>query len=201
MIKNTSIARKFSAELGRMLAWIPVEPNIITICSIFLAFFGFIAHVSAFASKEISLLFFILAFVFDAIDGAVARAKGKTTKQGAFIDGIADRIVEFFLLLTILRFFVFDYFMQSIVLAILFFGTCMTAFVKAYAEHQGLLPHETAVQLHGLLERFERSLLLLSAFVLLILGFMEYGVYVLYLTAVLSIVTFVQRFFIVLSSS
>jgi hypothetical protein len=33
------------------------------------------------------------------------------------------------------------------------------------------LPHETAVQLHGLLERFERSLLLLSAFVLLIFGF------------------------------
>ena len=85
--------------------------------------------------------------------------------------------------------------MQTVVVSILFFGTGMTSFVKAYAEHKGILTHEQAEKMPGILERTERSILLLVAFVLLIFGYPQYGIYVLYAVAALSFVTFLQRFF------
>jgi len=153
---------------------------------------------STLTGKLSALMLFLIAFALDAADGAVARAKNKVSDQGAFIDGIADRIVEFCLLITILMMFPLNTEMQLVIFSILFFGTCMTAFVKAYAEHRGVMKHEQAAKLPGLLERAERSVLLLAAFVLLIAGYGLYGIYVLYLVAGLSLITFLQRFFTVL---
>lgn len=196
MLKSTKTAATASGVLGMLFSWVPLHPNAITLSSVFLALFAYLAFDDEIPeAKIISLLLFLFAFGFDAIDGAVARAKNLVTKEGAFIDGIADRVVEFLLLLAILRMFALDYFMQSVVLCILFFGTCMTAFVKAYSEHKGLLKHEQAEKMGGVLERTERSLLLLVAFVLLIFGYAQYGTYTLYVTAALSFITFLQRFF------
>lgn len=198
MLKNTKTAEKTSGLLGKFFVWVPLEPTAITISSVFLALFGFLAYDGAAEGRVMSLFLFLLAFCFDVIDGAVARAKNKVTKNGAFIDGVSDRIVEFLLLLTMLHIFASNTFMQSIILSILFFGTCMTAFVKAYSEHQGLLSHEKAAKLPGLLERAERSILLMLGFAFIVFGFWQYGVYVFYLVAALSFITFAQRVYLVL---
>jgi phosphatidylglycerophosphate synthase len=200
MLKSTKTAEKASGFLGKLLGWIPIDPNSITIMSMFIALLAYMAFDKSIIGKAMTLILFLFAFFFDAIDGAIARAKNKVTKEGAFIDGIADRVVEFFLVLTLLQFFPLDKTMQAVVVSILFFGTCMTAFVKAYAEHRGIMKHEDAAKLPGLLERAERSILLLLAFILLSFGQFQYGVYLLYLIAGLSAITFLQRFFTALYS-
>lgn len=194
MIKTTKLANWASDRLGRWLGWIPLHPNTITLASVFIAFFAFLAYDGSFEGKISSFILFIFAFLFDVVDGAIARAKRLVTKEGAFIDGVADRVVEFFLILTLFRVFAFLPDVQLALIAILFFGTCMTVFVKAYAEHQGVLDHERAAKLPGILERAERSILLLIAFALLIFGQADYGVCALYAAAILSFITFAQRF-------
>ncbi len=196
MFKNTKAAKEASSILGKTLEWVPLEPNTITLASIVIAFFGFLAYDQTFQGSVMSLSLFLIAFAFDVVDGAVARAKGKVTKKRAFIDGITDRIVEFFLILVFFK-MAPCLILQFTLLSILFFGTCMTSFVKAYAEHQGVLKHEKAVKLSGLLERAERSVLVLIAFILAIFGSLEYTTITIYLTATLSFVTFAQRFFTV----
>lgn len=201
MLKNLPFARTVSIQLGKLFAFVPLDPNSLTLTSVFLAILGYLAYAPTLEAMVMSFVIFIIAFFLDAIDGAVARAKNKTSKEGAFLDGISDRIVEFFLLLTILQFFSFNDWMQTVVVSILFFGTGMTSFVKAYAEHKGLLTHEQAERMPGILERTERSLLLIAAFALLIFGYAQYGIYVLYAAAALSVITFLQRFFGVLYKS
>jgi phosphatidylglycerophosphate synthase len=198
MLKSTKTAEKASGMLGKLLGWVPFDPNTITLTSVFVAVMAVFSFSSTLTGKLSALMLFLIAFALDAVDGAVARAKNKASNQGAFIDGIADRIVEFCLLITILMMFPLNTEMQLVIFSILFFGTCMTAFVKAYAEHRGVMKHEQAAKLPGLLERAERSVLLLAAFVLLIAGYGLYGIYVLYLVAGLSLITFLQRFFTVL---
>lgn len=195
MLKSTKTAEKASGVLGKLLGWVPIDPNSITIMSMFIAILAYVAFDKSLIGKATTLILFMFAFFFDAIDGAIARAKNKVTKEGAFIDGIADRVVEFFLILTLLQFFPLDKTMQAVVVSILFFGTCMTAFVKAYAEHRGMMNHEDAAKMPGLLERAERCIMLIAAFILLSFGQFQYGVYLLYLVAALSLITFVQRFF------
>lgn len=196
MLKSTKTAEKASGLLGRLLGGLPLDPNSITLTSIFVAFFGFLAALEGgLAGYVMALILFAIAFFLDAVDGAVARAKNMVSKEGGFIDGIADRMVEFFLILAILQFFRLDTYPQIATVSVLFFGTCMTSFVKAYAEHQGILSHEKAKILPGLLERAERSVLLLAIFSLLILGYGQIAIYGIYLTAALSMLTFGQRFF------
>ena len=195
MLKSTKTAEKTSGIIGTALAWLPLDPNTITLTSVFVAVLAFMAYAPSFEGQVMALMMFLVAFGLDAVDGAVARAKNMVSKEGAFLDGIADRVVEFFLLLVLLQMFYLNQWMQIVVVSILFFGTCMTAFVKAYAEHRGMMKHEDAVKMPGILERAERSILLLVAFVLLIFGYSQYGIYVLYAAAALSLITFAQRFF------
>ena len=158
MLKSTPLAKPVSESLGRFFGWVPLHPNTITFFSIVFAAAGFVLF---FYSQFLSgFIFFLLAFFLDAVDGAVARAKNLTSKKGAFLDGISDRLVEFFL---ILAFFISiaDPTTQLMLVSILFFGTCMTSFVKAYAVHSGLLDNEAARRMPGILERAERSVLLL----------------------------------------
>ena len=195
MLKNSEVGKGFSSALGRLLAWIPIDPNAITILSVVLAILGYAVFDSAPQTKVLSIIFFILAFFFDAVDGAIARAKNLTSREGAFLDGISDRLVEFFLILALLKFAVGEY--STLLVVILFFGTAMTAFVKAYAEHSQLMKHEEAAKMPGVLERTERSLLLLAA--LILFTFQRFDIFAidLYATAILSVLTFLQRFVIV----
>jgi len=190
MLKSTPIAKSSSESLGKFFGWIPLHPNTITLFSVLFAIAGFVLFLySQFLS---GFIFFLLAFFLDAVDGAVARAKNLTSKKGAFLDGISDRLVEFFLILAL---FVSatDLAAHVVLVSILFFGTCMTAFVKAYAEHSGLLDHESSRRMPGLLERAERSVLLLLASFLLLLGLANLFAFLLGAIALLSTVTFFQR--------
>lgn len=189
MIKSGGMAGGVSSSLGKYLGWVPLSPNQITALSILCAVAGFALFYLG--NYWYGFAAFILAFVLDAVDGAVARARGETSKLGGFLDGVSDRLVEFFLLLSLL-FVPLGMPDAFWIMVVLFFGTCMTAFVKAYANYQGVLSKEEADKMPGMLERGERGALLM-VFVFLVLYGFAYAWVIFALIALLSILTFLQR--------
>ena len=202
MIKNSGKLYKLEKSLYSIIKYCPLSPNMITVLSLIFALFAFIlAYLDFHIYHTLGLIF--LASIIDAVDGIVARAKNQVSKKGAFLDGIADRIVEFFVLLILLKWIVLKGIIGYLItidiqiISILFFGTCMTSFVKAYAEHRQVLSHEKAVKLKGLLERAERVGLIFIA-LLSILFAPLYTSYIVFLIFILTIFTFLQRMYYVL---
>lgn len=197
MLKASGAAGGISGKLGKYFAWVPLTANQITVLAVLVALFGFIL----FYSGEYWYGFgaFVLAFFLDAVDGAVARARGETSKVGGFLDGVSDRLVEFFLLLSLLFVPLGMPWMPDAfwIIIVLFFGTCMTSFVKAYANYQGVLSKEEADAMPGILERGERGALLM-VFVALLLLNVAYAWALFAGIALLGALTFAQRILFVL---
>lgn len=177
----------------------PFHPTVLTVLGVLFAIVGLLIAVLT-SELVLGLILFLFAFAIDAIDGMVARARGLVSKQGAFLDGVFDRLVEFLLILTLWMIFPWNMTEQLALIFILFFGTAMTSFVKAYAEHSGMLGHRETVTMPGILERTERSVLLLLVFLLIIIGSTQWLTVLLYLIAALSLVTFLQRIYRAINS-
>ncbi|MBM3229809.1 CDP-alcohol phosphatidyltransferase family protein [Candidatus Parvarchaeota archaeon] len=192
MLKYTGIANGASAAAGMVLAKLPLDPNHWTVLSVVSAMAG------AWAAYNASLALFAalaaLAFVCDFFDGAVARARKKESRKGAFLDGVSDRLVEAAIIAGLYFIGIPDFVLPSMVwlFLLLVFGTFMTSFVKAYSQHTGVLDHKQARSLPGILERGERVGLLFMAIVAIPINASLAGGIVA-LVAVLSFVTFAQR--------
>lgn len=201
MLKNSELGKGFSRFLGSVFKSIPIHPNIITASAIVFAFIGYITYPFYYAGW-FSLVFFFLAFFVDALDGAIARAKNMETRKGAFLDGICDRLVEFFLILVLFNAAIPLLILEKYywLLIVLFFGTGMTSFVKAYADHTGAIHHARAIKMSGMLERAGRVILLMLIFVLTLIG-NDFSAVVLMFTAMLCFFTFVERLLFVLGSN
>ena len=200
MLKSSKNAAKIQAKIGELLASVPISANAWTVLSLLAGLCGFGSLY--YQNLLLGMAFFTLSFALDAIDGAVARAKKQVSAKGAFLDGMLDRLNEFFLL-TGLMFYPFPAFIMPAsfwLLMILFFGTCMTSFVKAYAEHAGALSHEQAMRLPGVLERPERALALLAS-MLVALYSPELASIAFAFVSALCFLTFAERFFAVLIRS
>ena len=169
-----------------------VNPNVITIFSVIMSIIG--AYIIYAGNVFEALFFFVFAFAFDMFDGMLARALSKTSQFGAYLDGIADRITEFFALAPMLY---LQWQNQTIAIAsivtTLFFGTCMTSFARAYADHKKALKHEDIKNVESFFERSERVLLILVALALYTFN-PTYSMYVLVLAALVSIHSFIERF-------
>lgn len=172
-------------RVGQFFKWLPLHPNDITLLSVALAAAG------AWYTYQLSLLgpvLFLLSFLIDGLDGAVARAKNLTSAFGAYLDGTCDRVVEFLALLPLLLFPLPGLLIPS--LLILFFGSCMTAFSKAYADHREAVEHKTAAKLSTLMPRTERVIGIWVGLVLFVQGRMDLLVPLLWILAAGSILSF-----------
>ncbi|MDD1742945.1 MAG: CDP-alcohol phosphatidyltransferase family protein [Methanotrichaceae archaeon] len=143
------------------------------------------------------LCFYILAGAVDLVDGAVARAMNKVTALGAFIDGVLDRYVEFLLYLGLLIYLGPILFLgarMEIWFMLLVFGSLMTTFVRAYADHRELVKDQQKLKsMGGLLERGERLALIYAGMLLAVFmgqGILELAIVV---TAILANLTTLQR--------
>jgi len=124
----------------------------------------------------------ILASLFDAFDGALARASGQTSPFGAFLDSTLDRFSEAVIYLGLLLYYAQHGRRTEVVLVyVTIIGSLMVSYAQARAEGLGL---QCQV---GLLTRAERICLLIVG---LIAGIMSW---VLWVLAVLTNVTVVQR--------
>ncbi len=173
-----------------------LSPNVLSMMALGLAVCGFFALVThhIFAG----FLLFLLSGFMDMVDGAVARATGKVSRVGAFLDGVLDRYVEGLLILGLMfylgpdvRFFV----PIGVWIVLLVFGSLMTTFVRAYADHRGLVKDQEvlAKKIGGLFERAERLMLLYAGMIGALLFGDIWLVGAIVVTAILSNLTAVQR--------
>ena len=137
--------------IGKWLGKSGVTPNTISTLSLVLAVLAAFAY--ARRSPVLGAIGLLSSGAVDMLDGAVARATGKTTKFGAVYDPVLDRYAEFAVLLGI----GLGGFADWIWVIFALFGMVMASYVRARAESSGGL----SSCMVGIAERQEKILILL----------------------------------------
>lgn len=86
-------AKTIAVRFANWVASLPIAPNQITLIGLALVVFCcvlFLYHRNSFAFGT-SL---IVAYLFDTLDGVVARAQGRSSKFGGYLDAVVDRYQE-----------------------------------------------------------------------------------------------------------
>jgi len=181
-------------RLAGGLVRLGLSPNTWTLLSLVPALLGLAALIMH--QLAYGLVLFALSAFIDIVDGTVARATNQATDRGAFIDGVVDRYVELLLYIGLLLYVGRGEFMNlpnEAWFMVLMFGALMTSFVRAYADHRGIVTDpDDLKRMGGLLERLER-LMLLYAGMFLGLFNTEWLMAVIAITAVLANATVLQR--------
>jgi CDP-diacylglycerol--glycerol-3-phosphate 3-phosphatidyltransferase len=183
----TTGARTLASRSIVGLARTRVTPNALTTAGVSLCL---CAAVIVYFEYHDKLLFYWLgAFVFvvgsilDILDGALARAGGKTTPFGSFLDSTTDRVGEGAMLAAI----GFVLARQGHDVAVLFTilavaGSFLVPYVRAKAEALGLRGDV------GLGSRAERVVVITAGLVLAPWGLLPYAIYLLAATSWLTVV-------------
>jgi len=164
---------------GRGVAKLGVPPTGWTIIGLLFAFLSSLAYTRhSIAGQAAGGLLVLLSGFFDIIDGAVAKATGRVTKRGAFLDSTLDRLGEVALYIGIM---IGGYSSPVLVLVAVTFSL-LVSYTRARGDSLG-----ANLSGIGIGERSER-LILLALFSLV--GFVYYGVIV---VGVIAVLTFLQR--------
>lgn len=149
---SARIGHYFDKPLAPLAKRISVSPNALTVLGFLITFVA--AATLPFDLLSGGLLILVGGF-FDMLDGIVARANGKRTVFGAFLDSTLDRYSDSLLFLAAAwHFFNVDD-LPGVLLTIgALVGALLTSYVRARAEGLGLDCHI------GLMERPERIVLL-----------------------------------------
>ena len=167
-------------KLGKSFASTGLSPTFWTGIGLVFAFAAAISYGLNFEFAIIigGVLLLISGF-FDIIDGQVARVAGKSSKKGAFLDSVFDKIAEVAIFLGIL----IGGFAEPYLVMLAITLSLLVSYSRARAESLGI-----KLQGIGIGERAER--LLAIAIIGMIPGFMEYAVI---LVIIIATITFVQR--------
>ncbi len=135
----------------RGLAAVGVSPDSLTITS------GLLALVSAFYCALGHMLLggwlLYLSFIFDLLDGAVARKLGISSDRGEFLDALVDRYADFFLSLGFMWYYRDDPLPLALV-ALGMIGASVMGYARAKGEAVGIDPNV------GWLQRHERAVVI-----------------------------------------
>ncbi|MBI4017612.1 MAG: CDP-alcohol phosphatidyltransferase family protein [Candidatus Aenigmarchaeota archaeon] len=186
-------SKRFSIKVGILFARLPLTPNMWTVVSLVPAVIGLYLLLQH--RLLAALAAFVAAAAMDAIDGGVARVRGQATNYGAYLDGMTDRFVEAALLFGLMAFGYADWILPgwAWLALMLFFGTTMTTFARAYADHRKVVTDpEALAKMGGVLERAERLVLI---FVSMAVWFVNpvYATQIVALGSMLAALTVVQR--------
>lgn len=170
--------------LSRALAKGGISPNALTVIG-FLLQFG-VAYLLLTGRFFWGGLALAGASAFDGVDGSLARASGRVSKFGAFLDSTLDRFSEAIVYLALLIYYgqQGDLLLQALVYAAII-GSLMVSYTRARAEGLGVACKE------GLFTRVERIVVLC---IFLLINQMQIGLWVL---AILANVTALQRIYFV----
>ncbi len=204
MIKGnySEFAERVGIKLGLLFSRVPLTPNQWTILSLIPAFIGFMC-LAYLQRMDLAIVFFAASALIDGIDGGVARVTGSVTSFGAYLDGIIDRFVEAFLLFGLIFYGLPEFIFPSYVwvASLLFSGTVMTSYSRAYADHRKALTDEKLLgKMGGLLERPERLIIVFAG---MVASFWNplYLTYAIVAASLLAIITVAQRVVFVFRNS
>ncbi len=183
-------SRPIYLPVAKFLGSLGLTPNTVSLLG--LAAYGVCGLVLALGHPAAAGWLLAVFGPLDVVDGLLAREKGLTSRFGAFLDSTIDRYAEFFLF-SGLTVYLFRYqgagWEESCLILSAMTGSLLVSYTRARAEALG---YSCKV---GLLTRFERLFILA-------VGLIFNWIYpVLWILAVLTHVTAIQRVFHVLSQS
>ncbi|HEX6787937.1 MAG TPA: CDP-alcohol phosphatidyltransferase family protein [Gaiellaceae bacterium] len=185
----TTGARSLASRSVKGLARTRVTPNTLTTAGVTLCLAA--AVLVPFESRDKLLFYwlgagtFVVGSILDILDGALARAGGKSTVFGAFLDSTTDRVGEGAMLAAIALVFARAGNHTAVVFTITAVaGSFLVPYVRAKAEALGLRGDV------GLGSRAERVVVITAGLVLAPWGGLQWAIYLL---AATSWVTVVQR--------
>ncbi len=168
-------------KIGRGFAATGLSPNFWTGIGIAFAFASAIAYgLDIKFALIIGGVFLLVSGFFDIVDGQVARVINKTSKTGAFLDSVFDKIAEVSIFLGIL----IGGFAEPYLVLLAITLSLLVSYARARAESLGI-----KLQGIGIGERAER-LLVIS--IIGMIGFMEYAIVI---VIIISGITLIQRIF------
>lgn len=135
------------------LSW---NPSLLTSFSLLFAllfFAGIVKHV------YILSIISLFGFLFDALDGYVARSQNKVTQFGGFFDSVVDRIADFFFITS----FGFGHLVDWGLVVFVLFTSFLISYMRSRGDLAFNLGHAPA---EGLMQRTERILAIYLAFLL-----------------------------------
>ncbi len=133
-------------------------------------------------------LILLLASGFDILDGALARVSGREQRYGAFLDSTVDRYAEAMTAIALLAYFIFHghHTLEPMLVVFALTGSLLVSYVRARAQSLGFTVDG------GLLARPERVVITVIGLVIAPLL-----IWALWILAVLTNVTAVQRIWVV----
>jgi len=178
---SAKLGHFLDAPLGPVVKRIPLGPNTFTLI-------GFLITVSAALvipqNVKLGGILILIGGSFDMLDGIAARAGGKATKFGAFLDSVLDRYSDAFLFLAVAWYLASNGNHTGSFLSLgTMIGALLISYARARAEGLGESCHS------GLMERPERIILLSFA---TLTGWI---VQVLWIMLVLTHITVIQRIY------
>ncbi len=132
-----NLAGRISGPVARIVSRTGLSPNTLTILGLLIS----IATAWVLATGHLfpGGFLVLLAGAFDLIDGAVARAAGKSTTFGALLDSTLDRLSEAVILFGLLVFFAARSLLQETLLIFAtMVGSMLVSYIRARAESLGL---------------------------------------------------------------
>lgn len=141
------------------------NPNIISIIASIIGLVA--AYYYMIGRSAVGGLILLLSGILDTLDGTVARLGERDSKFGATLDSTLDRYVEMFVFMGIIYHFKDSPMFYWAFLALM--GSLMVSYVRARAQSLGI--HK----LVGLVQRFERFMILVTASLLNPLGVKYWG--------------------------
>jgi CDP-diacylglycerol---glycerol-3-phosphate 3-phosphatidyltransferase len=181
--------RRVASNSISSLARTRISPNALTAAGVLLCavasvivYFEYRHEIAAF---WLGAALFIVGSILDVLDGALARRSGKATPFGAFVDSTTDRMSEAFMLGAIALIFAREG--NDVALGFTFAavaGSFLVSYTRARAEALGLKGDV------GIGSRAERVFVISSGLILAPWGALQWAIYLLTITAW---VTVVQR--------
>jgi len=166
-------------KLGKGFASTGLSPNFWTGIGMVFAFASAVAYgLNIEFALIIGGILLLVSGFFDIVDGQVARVTNKTSKQGAFLDSVFDKIAEVAIFLGIL---IGGYAEPYLVLLAITLSL-LVSYTRARAESLGI-----KLQGIGIGERAERLLVIA---IVGIIGFMDYAVMI---VIIIAGITLIQR--------
>ncbi len=190
-----SFFKGFLQSVARFFQRLGISPNQLTLTGLLLQ--AGVAMVIALGYLPLGGVLLIFSAVFDAFDGTLARMTGRSSRFGAFFDATLDRYAEALVLFGLLVYFSGQPDARTEVLLIFVgvVGSLLVSYTRAKAESLRIPCTE------GILTRAERVALLVIGLVLSgwrpIAALPGVLTIVLWLLAILSNVTAIQRIFAV----
>jgi len=175
-IVSRYINRRISTKISGFIIshWSDPNPFVATVVSLFAGVLAGAAYI--YTTEFVGGILAQLASILDGVDGELARATGKTSRLGAFIDTLLDRVVDFVILISIyysfFKVFMGDWLYPSMIYFYSVFAWIMVSYFHSVLRS---LDGERRIQT-GLYRFASRDVRIFIVFIFSLFGLGFYGV-------------------------